>query len=80
MNPARSLASAIPAGLWTSFWIYLTAPVLGMLLAAEAYIRVAGIQKVRCAKLHHHNSKRCIFHCGYHEAPPSNTSTLQAST
>ncbi|HBP90521.1 MAG TPA: aquaporin [Nitrospirales bacterium] len=79
MNPARSLASALPAWLWTHFWIYLTAPVFGMLLAAETYLRVAGFQKVRCAKLHHHNSKRCIFRCGYHEELPSKTSTLQAS-
>lgn len=73
MNPARSLASAFPAQLWTGFWIYLTAPVLGMLLAAETYLRVAGLQKVWCAKLHHHNSTRCIFRCGYHEAPASKT-------
>ncbi len=79
MNPARSLASALLPQLWTGFWIYVTAPILGMLLAAETYLRVVGIQKVWCAKLHHHNSKRCIFRCGYHEAPPSKTSTLQAS-
>lgn len=37
MNPARSLASAIPSGTWTSFWIYLLAPISGMLLAAEVF-------------------------------------------
>ncbi len=79
MNPARSLASALPAWLWTSFWIYITAPVLGMLLAAETYLKLAGVQKVWCAKLNHHNSKRCIFYCGYHEAASSKTSTLQVS-
>lgn len=79
MNPARSLASAFPAQLWTGFWIYLTAPIIGMLLAAEAYLRVAGIHKVWCAKLHHHNSKRCIFRCGYHEAPASKTPSFQTS-
>jgi aquaporin Z len=38
MNPARSLASALPANTWTSFWIYLFVPFAGMLLAAEFYL------------------------------------------
>jgi aquaporin Z len=37
MNPARSFASALPAHTWTSFWIYLTAPVAGMLLAVQFF-------------------------------------------
>lgn len=40
MNPARSLASALPAGIWTAFWIYLFLPLAGMLLAAEFYLFV----------------------------------------
>ncbi len=65
MNPARTFASALPAWLWTTFWLYMIAPPLGMLLAAELYVRFRGIGAVICAKLHHHNTKRCIFHCGY---------------
>jgi aquaporin Z len=65
MNPARTLASAIGAQTWTAIWIYFTAPLLGMLLAAELYVRLKGRKAVRCAKLHHHNHKRCIFRCGY---------------
>ncbi len=66
MNPARSFASAVPAHLWTAFWIYLTAPPLGMLLAAEIYLKLKKTKQVICAKLHHHNDKRCIFlKCGY---------------
>jgi aquaporin Z len=65
MNPARSFASALPAHIWTSFWIYLTAPLLGMLGAAECYVRTCGVHRVLCAKLHHHNDKRCIFRCRY---------------
>jgi aquaporin Z len=65
MNPARSLASAWPAGAWAPLWIYFTAPPLGMLLAAEVYVRQRGIGAVFCAKLHHHNSRRCIFRCRY---------------
>lgn len=65
MNPARTFASAFPAHLWTAWWIYFTAPPLGMLLAAELYVRQHSIHKVFCAKLHHHNDKRCIFRCNY---------------
>lgn len=65
MNPARSFASALPAHVWTSFWIYVTAPLIGMLLAAESYIRVLGTDGVLCAKLHHRNDQRCIFRCCY---------------
>jgi aquaporin Z len=38
MNPARTIASALPAGIWTGWWIYLFAPVAGMLLAAEVFL------------------------------------------
>jgi len=69
MNPARTLASAIPAHNWTAIWVYFTAPLAGMLLAAEVYIRWKGIRAVHCAKLHHHNQKRCIFRCGYRLHP-----------
>jgi aquaporin Z len=66
MNPARTLGSAVPAQLWTVLWIYFIAPPLGMLLAAEVYLRRHGVQQVICAKLHHQNTKRCIFkRCGY---------------
>jgi aquaporin Z len=67
MNPARSFGSALPANAWLAFWIYFTAPPLGMLLAAELFIRLRGSKKVFCAKLHHHNDKRCIFRCNFRE-------------
>jgi aquaporin Z len=38
MNPARSFASALPAKIWTDFWIYLFMPFVGMLGAAEFYL------------------------------------------
>lgn len=72
MNPARTLASAIAAHNWTAIWVYFTAPLLGMLLAAEGYIRLKGKKSVHCAKLHHHNNKRCIFRCGYRHSEESN--------
>lgn len=65
MNPARSFASAFPAQIWTSFWLYLIAPLMGMGLAAELYQFLFGKRSVKCAKLHHDNHKRCIFRCNY---------------
>ena len=65
MNPARSLASALPAGVWSGLWIYFVAPPLGMLLAAEVYLRAQRARPVLCCKLHHDNPERCIFHCAY---------------
>ena len=62
MNPARSLASAVPAQYWTALWLYFTAPLVGMLAAAEVYLRSRS-PRIGCAKLHHENPKRCIF-CG----------------
>jgi aquaporin Z len=65
MNPARTVASAIPSGIWIALWVYLTAPVLGMVLAAETYQRTRGAGAVICAKLNHATHRRCIFNCGY---------------
>lgn len=63
MNPARSFGSALPPMIWNGIWIYLTAPPLGMLFAAEFYLWRRGREAVKCCKLHHDNEKRCIF-CG----------------
>jgi aquaporin Z len=63
MNPARSFASALAGNSWTSLWVYFTAPLIGMLAAAEVYLRTPGFSRVACAKLHHENATRCIF-CG----------------
>ena len=81
MNPARTFASAWPAHLWTAFWVYLMAPPIGMLLAAETYTKVPGLKQVYCAKLHHQNNKRCIFRCNYPELLRTETpfETPQAS-
>jgi aquaporin Z len=67
MNPARTFAPALLSQNWTGIWIYFTAPLIGMALAAEGYVRWKGRRAVRCAKLHHNNHKRCIFNCGYRE-------------
>jgi aquaporin Z len=64
INPARSLASAVPAHVWASFWIYLVAPVLGMQLAAGFFILRGAASRTSCAKLCHSSTQRCI-HCGF---------------
>jgi hypothetical protein len=37
LNPARTLGSAVLAGDFTALWVYFTAPVCGMLLAAAVF-------------------------------------------
>jgi aquaporin Z len=59
MNPARSFASAAPAMMWEGLWIYMVAPLAGMLLGTLIHRGDA-----HCAKLQHPEDVRCI-HCGY---------------
>jgi aquaporin Z len=65
MNPARSLGSALLAGSLESIWIYFVAPLVGMVLAAEAFVRRYGAARVLCAKLHHPSDGHCIFRCRF---------------
>ncbi len=67
MNPARTFGSAISARAFGNLWIYFVAPPIGMLLAAEIYMRMRSAKEVYCAKLNHNNSKRCIFRCRFAE-------------
>lgn len=78
INPARSFSSAFPSQIWDSFWIYLTAPLLGMLGATEIYIRLKKNHRVICAKLNHHNHLRCIFlDCGYKQFDSDSLNNLK---
>jgi aquaporin Z len=65
LNPARTVGSAVHAQVWTALWVYFTAPLLGMLAAAQLYVATHGAHRVLCAKLHHENPQRCIFRCNY---------------
>jgi aquaporin Z len=79
MNPARTLASAVPAAVWDALWIYFLAPPLGMLLAAELFVRRQGLSRVFCAKLHHDSMSRCIFRCRFGELQAERTTTTPAA-
>lgn len=70
MNPARTLASGLSALQFPALWIYFVAPLIGMLSAAEFYLRRRGEDGVLCAKLDHDERRRCIF-CEYQH--PSET-------
>jgi aquaporin Z len=63
MNPARTVGSAVYAGIWTGWWLYFLAPLLGMLAAAELLGRQTGVHERMCAKLCHDVRVKCIF-CG----------------
>ena len=65
LNPARTISSALFAGVWTSIWLYLTAPLLGMLLAASLYVLSSGSQAVLCAKIYHDLHSPCPFRCRF---------------
>jgi aquaporin Z len=67
MNPARSFASAAPGMHWEHFWVYLAAPVLGMLAGAQIFLILTRARRTLCAKLLHPLGVRCI-HCGYQPA------------
>jgi aquaporin Z len=65
INPARTVGSAVFAGLWTAAWLYFVAPVLGMMVAAEVHLRVYGIESILCAKLYPDPDYPCSFRCHY---------------
>ena len=78
MNPARTFGPAAYGGYWHALWIYFVAPTLGMLAAAEVFLWARCGTSSYCAKLHHDNDKRCIFHHGPREGnlPGSGAASL----
>jgi aquaporin Z len=65
MNPARTLASALPAQNFYAFYLYLLVPPIAMLTAVELYRLVQGHRHIACAKLAPTSHKHCIFHCDF---------------
>ena len=60
INPARTFASALPASIWTDFWLYYFVPPLGMLTAAEIYLRQFTKPKVICSKFCPNDETPCL--------------------
>ena len=73
MNPARTFGSALWANLWTGWWVYFTAPTLGMLAATELHRRVAIRPDRLCARLTHSTRIPCILRCNCLAADASET-------
>jgi aquaporin Z len=65
INPARTTASAVFSHVWTAIRLYFTAPMVGMLLSAEVYLRSQGKDRILCAKLHPDPAYECPFLCQY---------------
>jgi aquaporin Z len=65
INPARTTGSAIFAHVWTAAWLYFVAPILGMIIAAEIYLRLYGTDTILCAKLHPAPNYPCPFLCSF---------------
>jgi aquaporin Z len=63
VNPARSFSSALFARIWQGIWIYFVSPGFGMLAAATLYRKVAGAERIYCAKLFHDFQSNCPFNC-----------------
>jgi aquaporin Z len=63
LNPARTFGSAVVADLWTGWWVYFTAPPLGMILAGDVFRFVGRGKLAYCARISPHGAFSCIF-CG----------------
>jgi aquaporin Z len=59
MNPARTVASALAAHRWIAVWIYFAAPLAGMLIAAEIFVRTRAQREIPCGKIMH--AEPCLF-------------------
>jgi aquaporin Z len=63
LNPARTFGSSLVANLWTGWWIYLTAPVLGMLAGIELHRLLTREHHRLCGKLNHSRTVACFVRC-----------------
>jgi aquaporin Z len=78
LNPARTISSALFAGVWTAMWLYLSAPLLGMLVAAALYVLTSGSEAVLCAKIHHDLHSPCPFRCHFRQFAQSELSASRS--
>lgn len=59
INPARTIASAIPSNNYTALWVYFVAPVGGMLLAGLSYRAGYIWRKGNCKEMMLHLNGKC---------------------
>ena len=65
INPARTFGSALWAHSWSGFWIYLSAPLFGMLASTELQLRLVKRDSSRlCGKVNHDETIDCFVRCG----------------
>lgn len=65
MNPARTLGSNVLAGALGSMWVYFTAPVIGMQIAAGlTRVMMLHPTQIGCPRLYHPPHVPCVFGCG----------------
>ena len=64
INPARTVASAIPSGVWSSVWIYFVGPIVGMFFVAVLYRTLARTPRPDCTGMNHHAENSCVYECG----------------
>lgn len=69
INPARSFGSAVWAHLWAGFWIYLSAPLLGMLAGVELQRHLTTRHDRLCGKLNHDETVTCFVRCDCLKGP-----------
>jgi aquaporin Z len=63
INPARSFGSALWAHVWSGFWIYLLAPLFGMLGGVELQRLLTKRHERLCGKLNHDETVACYVRC-----------------
>ncbi|MGB6772148.1 MAG: aquaporin [Candidatus Dormiibacterota bacterium] len=74
MNPARSLGPDVISGVYGSLWIYLVAPPLGALVAAQLFLRMPLRPRPVTAKLYHDPKYPSVLGTSLdvrHRRPPS---------
>jgi aquaporin Z len=63
LNPARTFGSAVFAHTLSTFWLYFTAPVLGMLAGIELHRALTTEHQKLCGKLTHSRTLACFMQC-----------------
>jgi aquaporin Z len=63
LNPARTFGSSIVANLWTGWWIYLTAPIAGIIFGIQLHRWLTAEHQNLCGKLNHSRGVACFIRC-----------------